>query len=161
VALGVALAYSVHLINSSALAEFGAGVRAANGEPDLTRARPRLLTTACSTAWPPTPRAAGQPGAEVDTYARHAVDGRRVAVRVLGVDALQVAVPLAPELLPSRPSRRGPAGRLLDPEAVFANPRRARTLGCATATAWRCRPARPSPRCAWPAAWPPAARRCW
>jgi putative ABC transport system permease protein len=35
VALGVALAFSVHLINRSALAEFTAAVRAANGEPDL------------------------------------------------------------------------------------------------------------------------------
>ena len=34
VALGVALAFSVHLINQSALAEFSAAVRAANGEPD-------------------------------------------------------------------------------------------------------------------------------
>src|SRR5262245_10255858 len=36
VALGVALAYSVHLINSSALNEFSAAVRAANGEPDVS-----------------------------------------------------------------------------------------------------------------------------
>ena len=36
VALGVALAYSVQLINDSALAEFGAAVRSANGQPDLT-----------------------------------------------------------------------------------------------------------------------------
>jgi putative ABC transport system permease protein len=36
VALGVALAYSVHLINNSALAEFSAAVRSANGQPDLT-----------------------------------------------------------------------------------------------------------------------------
>ncbi|MEO7058021.1 MAG: hypothetical protein ABI281_02990, partial [Caldimonas sp.] len=35
VTLGVALAFSVHLINASALAEFGAAVRAVNGEPDL------------------------------------------------------------------------------------------------------------------------------
>jgi hypothetical protein len=33
--LGVALAFSVHLINASALAEFSAAVRAVNGEPDL------------------------------------------------------------------------------------------------------------------------------
>ena len=34
VALGVALAWSVHLINGSALSEFSAAVRSANGEPD-------------------------------------------------------------------------------------------------------------------------------
>ena len=41
VALGVALAYSVHLINQSALAEFSAAVRTANGEPDLVLRGPR------------------------------------------------------------------------------------------------------------------------
>src|SRR6478736_7323175 len=41
VMLGVALAFSVHLINASALAEFGAAVRAVNGEADLTLVGPR------------------------------------------------------------------------------------------------------------------------
>ena len=36
VLLGVALAFSVQLINASALAEFGAAVRNVNGEPDLS-----------------------------------------------------------------------------------------------------------------------------
>jgi putative ABC transport system permease protein len=36
VALGVALALSVHLINQSALAEFSSAVRSVNGEPDLS-----------------------------------------------------------------------------------------------------------------------------
>src|SRR2546427_12776682 len=36
VALGVALAFSVHLINASALAEFAAAARAANGEPGVS-----------------------------------------------------------------------------------------------------------------------------
>jgi putative ABC transport system permease protein len=35
VTLGVALAFSVHLINASALAEFSAAVRAVDGAPDL------------------------------------------------------------------------------------------------------------------------------
>src|SRR5262245_62554312 len=35
VAVGVALAFSVHLINASALSEFAGAVRAANGDPDL------------------------------------------------------------------------------------------------------------------------------
>src|SRR3954466_10479362 len=35
VMLGVALAFSVHLINASALSEFSAAVRSVNGEPDL------------------------------------------------------------------------------------------------------------------------------
>ena len=41
VMLGVALAFSVHLINASALAEFGAAVRAVDGEPDLQLVGPR------------------------------------------------------------------------------------------------------------------------
>ena len=41
VMLGVALAFSVHLINASALAEFGAAVRAVNGEADLALVGPR------------------------------------------------------------------------------------------------------------------------
>ena len=35
VMLGVALAFSVHLINASALGEFASAVRAVNGQPDL------------------------------------------------------------------------------------------------------------------------------
>ena len=35
VLLGVALAFSVHLINQSALGEFSAAVRSINGEPDF------------------------------------------------------------------------------------------------------------------------------
>lgn len=35
VMLGVALAFSVHLINASALSEFSQAVRAVNGQPDL------------------------------------------------------------------------------------------------------------------------------
>ena len=35
IALGVALAFAVHLINASALAEFGQAVRSVNGQPDV------------------------------------------------------------------------------------------------------------------------------
>ena len=35
VVLGVALAFSVHLINQSALSEFSAAVRQVNGQPDF------------------------------------------------------------------------------------------------------------------------------
>ncbi|MFM7705414.1 MAG: ABC transporter permease, partial [Rubrivivax sp.] len=41
VAIGVALAWSVHVINASALSEFSAAVRAANGEPDAVLRGPR------------------------------------------------------------------------------------------------------------------------
>ena len=118
VALGVALAYSVHLINTSALAEFSSAVRAANGDPDLTL-RGRLFDDALIE------RVAADPGVEIaspvleiDTYAR-AADGRRVPVRVLGIDAL-LAAPLAPALLP-RPAAGEDRLVFMDPDAVFLN----------------------------------------
>ena len=128
VALGVALAFSVHLINSSALSEFSAAVRAANGEPDLTLRGPRAGFDDALFE-----RVAADPGVEIaspvleiDTYAA-APGGRRVPVRVLGVDTL-LAAPLAPALLPQ------PAGgedRLvfLDPGAAFPNAAAREQLG--------------------------------
>ena len=118
VALGVALAYSVHLINTSALAEFSSAVRAANGDPDLTL-RGRLFDDALIE------RVAADPGVEIaspvleiNTYAR-AADGRRVPVRVLGIDAL-LAASLAPALLP-RPAAGEDRWVFMDPDAVFLN----------------------------------------
>ena len=128
VALGVALAFSVHLINNSALNEFSAAVRAANGEPDLTlRAAQggfddRLLDRA--TADPGVQIAS--PVLEIDTYAR-AADGSRVAVRVLGIDLFSAA-PLSPALLPRAADGEDRLAGL-DPDAVFANPAARERLG--------------------------------
>ena len=119
VALGVALAFSVQVINDSALAEFGAAVRSVNGEPDLSlRGRNGSLPDELldRVALHPGVRQAS-PVLEVDTYA--IASARRVAVRVLGVDALQVAM-LAPELWP-RPAADADRLVLFDPGAVFAN----------------------------------------
>ncbi|MBP7667050.1 MAG: ABC transporter permease [Burkholderiaceae bacterium] len=126
VALGVALAWSVHLINQSALAEFSAAVRSANGEPDLVlrgqgsgfdeRLYEQVATDASV--------ALASPVVEIDTYAPAAPaasgsDARRVAVRVLGIDALQAA-PLAASLFP-RPAEGQSRLVFLDPDAVFLN----------------------------------------
>ena len=121
VLLGVALAFSVHLINASALSEFSAAVRAANGEPDLSlRAAQRdgfddALYDRVSTA-------AGvrvaSPVVESDVQA-HAADGRRVALKLIGVDALRVAA-VAPGLLP-RVDEVGERSAFLAPDAVFVN----------------------------------------
>ena len=129
VALGVALAFSVHLINQSALGEFAAAVRAVNGEPDAVVAcRQR---EGCDDAF--YDALAGQPSIalaspvlEIDSYAL-AGDGQRVALKVLGIDALQVAA-LTPALLPRA---AGDADRLaaLDPDAVFLNPAAQQRLG--------------------------------
>ena len=125
VALGVALAWSVHVINASALSEFSAAVRAANGDPDAVLRGPRegfaetLLDRVA--ALPGVERAS--PVFEAETYAA-AASGARVPVKVLGLDML-VAGALAPEVLPrpdSQAAGGGPLGLLaLDPQAAFLN----------------------------------------
>ncbi len=130
VALGVALAWSVHLINRSALAEFSAAVRAANGEPDLTLRSAgsglddRLLDQVL--ADPAVEQAS--PVLVLPTYAA-APDGGRVAVQVMGVDALRVAA-LAAELLP-RAAEGEDRLVMLDPGAVFPNAAARERLGLA------------------------------
>ncbi len=124
VALGVALAFSVHLINNSALAEFSAALRSANGEPDLVLRGPRDgFDDALYERIAADPAVtAASPVVEIDTYAAGAAgdSGRRVALRVLGIDALQIA-PLAMSLLP-RPAAGAARLSVLDPGAVFLNP---------------------------------------
>ena len=130
VALGVALAYSVHLINGSALAEFSAAVRTANGDPDLVLRGPRegfddTLFDRVE-ADPGVQRAS--PVLEIDTYGRNA-QGQRVPVRVLGLDALRAA-PLSPGLIP-RPTADADRLAFLDPDAAFPNTAATRLLALA------------------------------
>ena len=134
VALGVALASSVHLINQSALAEFAGAVRSANGEPDLTIRGPREGFDDALFERVLASELVRQASAvlEVDTYARH-TDGRRVAIRVLGIDALRVA-PLAPDLLP-RPLPGAARFAMLDPGVVFLNAAARAQLGAADSVA--------------------------
>jgi putative ABC transport system permease protein len=122
VTLGVALAFSVHLINVSALSEFSSAVRAANGEPDLSlRAAQRAgfddglyerVVVAPGVA-------AASPVVEVDGQAFDAA-GARVPLKLVGVDALVVAR-LAPDLWP-RPAEGGDDDAFLAADAVFLNP---------------------------------------
>lgn len=127
VALGVALAASVHLINDSALGEFASALRATNGEPDLSVRGSGGLP---DDAWAALAAAPGvrqaTPVLEVDTYAR-AADGSRVPLRVLGIDALTIAT-MAPDLLPRAADG---AGRFaaLDPSLVFLNAAARERLG--------------------------------
>ncbi len=120
VLLGVALAFSVALINASALNEFAQAVRSVNGEPDLEL---RALTGTLDENWYPRLAqdarvAVVSPVLEVSTYARVG-EGRRVALRVVGVDALEVAR-VAPGLMPRITA---PADRmaLFSPATVFLN----------------------------------------
>jgi putative ABC transport system permease protein len=158
VALGVALAYSVHLINSSALAEFSAAVRTANGEPDLTLRGGRAgFDDALFDRIAADPGVAvASPVLEIDTYGR-TTDGRRVPLRVLGVDALRAA-PLAPGLLP-RPAAGEDRLVFWTPTPPSPTPPHARCWAWRTAARSSCNPAPAGSRCAWPAARPAAARR--
>ena len=125
VMLGVALAFSVQLINQSALSEFSAAVRAVNGAPDFELRAQRdgfdeaLYTRVALHAQ----IAIASPVIEIDTFA---VDDRpeakdvRVALKIVGLDAL-VAAPLSPALAP-RPADGADRLALLAPDAIFLNP---------------------------------------
>ena len=120
VLLGVALAFSVHLINASALSEFAGAVRSANGQPDL-----ELRSTQGPFDESLFGRVAGDPAVavaspvlELATLAALA-DGRRVPLRVVGIDALVVAA-VAPALMP-QPAAGADRLALLAPGTVFLN----------------------------------------
>ncbi|MCC7459126.1 MAG: ABC transporter permease [Nitrospira sp.] len=128
VALGVALAFSVQLINDSALSEFAGAVRAANGEPDVSlvgRDNAGIdddLLDALSLD--PAVRVAS-PVFEADTLARDAAGGEPVSLRAIGIDALQVFA-LAPALVPRLDAAADTPGgpqrlTMLDPDVAFAN----------------------------------------
>lgn len=120
VMLGVALAFSVQLINQSALSEFSAAVRSVNGQPDFEirgqrggfdEALYERVARHPQVSW-------ASPVIEIDTYAFDA-RGQRFALRVIGVDALVVA-PLSPALMP-RADAEADRLALIDPRAVFLN----------------------------------------
>jgi putative ABC transport system permease protein len=140
VALGVALAYGVHLINQSALQEFGAAVRQANGDPDLVLRGPREgFDDALFDHVAALPGVdAASPVLEVETYARATAPNepsgsKRQPLRVLGVDALRLA-PVAAALLPqARADEQRYAS--FQPDAVFANAAAKRLLGLSDSAA--------------------------
>ncbi|ACB33551.1 protein of unknown function DUF214 [Leptothrix cholodnii SP-6] len=122
IALGVALALAVHLINASALAEFGSAVRSVNGQPDfeLRPASGAGLPEALYETVAALPQVAlASPVIEIDSIAIDPQGAKR-SLRVLGLDAL-VAATLAPAL---RPRADPGTDRLamLDPDQVFLNP---------------------------------------
>ncbi|MBY0464400.1 MAG: FtsX-like permease family protein, partial [Burkholderiales bacterium] len=137
VMLGVALAFSVHLINASALDEFSQAVRSVGGQPDLElrfpaaaqpapEAPPALSMLARLQHHPDV--AVASAVLELSTYARGtAAAAPRTLLRIVGVDALQVAS-VAPDLMPWPD---GEAGRLdlFAPDAVFLNAAARRAFG--------------------------------
>ena len=137
VALGVALALAVQLINASALAEFRDAVSAVNGQPDIElRARQGLLDDALFERVAAHPGvAAASPVLELPASLATA-RGERLPARLIGVDALSVGR-VAPALMPLT---GGDDGRRLDlfaPDAVFLNASARQAVGGAATVGLR------------------------
>ncbi|HQC94902.1 MAG TPA: ABC transporter permease [Aquabacterium sp.] len=148
VALGVALASSVQMINASALAEFAQAVRSVNGQPDASAAAtgPQGLDDALhgrlvldpavvaaspvlafdSRGW----RDGAEAPAATPVAPEPALRQRGVALRVVGIDALTVAG-VAPDLLPRPDASRPDGGRsdVLATDAAWLNPAALQALG--------------------------------
>jgi putative ABC transport system permease protein len=128
VMLGVALAFSVHLINASALDEFSQAVRSVNGQPDLElRAMQGVLPEAMLARLSRHPQVAlASPVLELATQAVTR-KGQRVPLRVVGIDALLVAR-LAPGLMP-QPGAGADRLAIFSPATLFLNPAARAGLG--------------------------------
>ena len=152
VMLGVALAFSVQLINASALDEFSSAVRSVNGQPDLeVRAVQGGFDEAVFARIAQHPQVTlASPVLEFQGLALAAGE-RQVPMRVIGVDALVLPAPTA-----SRCSRPAMCSSTTRPAARWACRRkqpaaRPRRCNCAAATH--------GGGSTWPATWRPAARR--
>ncbi|MDT7835109.1 ABC transporter permease [Aquabacterium sp. OR-4] len=164
VALGVALASSVQLINASALAEFSQAVRAANGQPDAVlaaRTREGFDDALYARLALDESVALASPVLELDAATRRTPDAAPITLRLLGLDPVK-AVSIAPALLPrpaetsadgSKSARAAAPGeapgndnadepaqaRALTPaaDALYLNPAAAQALGVSPgATLW-------------------------
>ena len=128
VTLGVALAFSVHLINASALSEFSSAVRSAGGQPDLELRAIQggmdegLYARVAAHAQV----AVASPVLELGTTALAAA-GVRKSIRVVGVDPLVVAS-VAPALMPV-PATQADRFTVFAPDTVFLNPAARQLLG--------------------------------
>ncbi len=146
VALGVALASSVQMINESALGEFSQALRSVNGQPDAVLAatdRDGFDDGLYARLALDESVALVSPVLEIDTQGRRgdgaadAAPGNggqptpRTPLRVVGVDALKVAA-IAPALMPRPAADAGSAAAassLLDPDAAYLNPAALAALG--------------------------------
>ena len=135
VMLGVALAFAVQLINTSALDEFAQAVRSVNGQPDLeVRAMQGPLAEALYGRLATHPDVArASPLLELTALATAdgALAAERVPLRVLGADALLLPA-MAPALMP-RPWSGADRLVLFAPATVFLNAAALQALGLSTA----------------------------
>ena len=139
VMLGVALAFAVQLINTSALDEFAQAVRSVNGQPDLeVRAMQGPLAEALYGRLATHPDVArASPLLELTALATAdgALAAERVPLRVLGADALLLPA-MAPALMP-RPWSGADRLVLFAPATVFLNAAALQALGLSTSPAAR------------------------
>jgi len=128
VMLGVALAFSVQLINASALDEFSSAVRSVNGQPDLeVRAVQGGFDEAVFAQLARHPQVTlASPVLEFQGLAL-ASGERQVPMRVIGVDAL-VLPTIAPALMP-QPAAGAERFALFAPGHVFLNAAARSVLG--------------------------------
>ncbi len=128
IALGVALAFSVHVINASALSEFSSALQSVQGQPDarLVGSQPFDEEVYAQVAARPEV-ALASPVLEISTYALDA-QGKKISVRVMGVDGL-VAPLLAPELAMRPRAESGDRFAFFSPGKVFVNPAARAALG--------------------------------
>ncbi len=131
VMLGVALAFSVSLINASALSEFAQAVRSVNGQADLEirSARGRIDENVYALVASDPRVAVASPVLELRSYVRGS-QGDPVVLRVFGVDALQV-MRVAPSMAP-RPSPGAGRFAIFAPDTIFLNAAATRALGLAS-----------------------------
>jgi putative ABC transport system permease protein len=127
VMLGVALAFSVQLINASALDEFSSAVRSVNGQPDLeVRAVQGSFDETVFARLARHPQVAlASPVLEFQGLAL--AGERQVPMRVIGIDALALPT-IAPALMP-QPRKNADRFAILAPGHVFLNTAARNLLG--------------------------------
>ncbi|MBL8392473.1 MAG: FtsX-like permease family protein, partial [Candidatus Accumulibacter sp.] len=126
IALGVALGYSIHLINDAALADFARAMKTVQGEPDAVIA---ARDSAGSVPLALVDEIARDPAvlvaaAVIETRVR--IGDLRTPVRLLGIDVFTAAA-MMPGLLP-RDAERAATGGILD-GALYASPALLAELG--------------------------------
>ena len=128
IALGVALAFAVHLINASALEEFSQAVRSVQGTADLEIRSPQgqFDDAVFSLVAAQAEVALALPVLEFTANAKPA-SGPRCALRVFGIDVLKIAA-LSPALLPI-PDGEASGLTTLQPNTIFLNAEAAAKLG--------------------------------
>jgi putative ABC transport system permease protein len=127
IALGVALAFSVHVINASALSEFSSALQSVQGKPDVTlRSAGALDERVYESISAQEAVGIASPVLELSTYALDA-QGKKIGVRVVGVDALVVAQ-VAADLMP-RAKDTAERFALFAPGQAFLNAAARQKLG--------------------------------